>query len=84
MCACRLIAALQHGKTSLHLACEHGHVDVAELLIARGADMLAKEDLVSRRRGRRRGRVSSWCAVALQAMPCVNVKSVPRACEEVA
>ena len=51
----RLIAALQYRMTPLHLALEKGHVDVAELLIARGADVSGK-DLVSRRRERRVGR----------------------------
>ena len=47
---CRLTAALQNGRTALHMACEHGHVAVAELLIARGADVSATYS-VSWRRG---------------------------------
>jgi len=47
---CRLTAALQDGWTALHTACEHGHAAVAELLIARGADVSATSK-VSRRRG---------------------------------
>ena len=55
---CRLTAALQDGRTALHLACLRRHVAVAELLIARGADVSATSK-VSRRH--LRGEVLSGC-----------------------
>ena len=37
---------LQKSKTPLHYACERGHVEVVDLLIARGAGMTAREEEV--------------------------------------
>lgn len=35
---------IQQGRTSLHSACEKGHVDVVDFLLGHGADMLAKDE----------------------------------------
>jgi ankyrin repeat protein len=40
-----LHGASQHGNTPLHYAAERGRLDVAEALLAKGADMEAKDNV---------------------------------------
>ena len=58
---------LQHGKTALLLASEHGHADIVRMLLERGASVDAI-DCVSQ----------PACLVAPQPSPSLHGAAVPR------
>ena len=41
-----MACCIQWGNTPLHLACNHGHKDVALMLIERGANVTDKNDVI--------------------------------------
>ena len=39
------LSSTQNGRTSLHLACHYGHLEVVKMLMASGSDVKAKTNV---------------------------------------